>query len=96
MKRTKIVATIGPASDTKEKLTELIDAGMNVARLNFSHGTFETHGKIVDLIRELSLEMKRPIGIIADLQGPRIRVGNPEKFEIKKGEIIFVRRREDY
>ena len=89
-KRTKIVATIGPASDSREKLVQLLEAGLNVVRLNFSHGDYESHGKIIDMIRELSVEMKRPIGIIADLQGPRIRVGNTESFEVAKDEIIFV------
>ncbi|MFA6973275.1 MAG: pyruvate kinase [Parcubacteria group bacterium] len=90
MKKTKIVATIGPASDSREKLVELVKAGMNVARLNFSHGDFTSHGNIIKLVRELSVEMKRPIGILADLQGPRIRVGNTEKFVVEKGEVIFV------
>lgn len=90
MKKTKIVATIGPASDSRENLTKLVEAGVNVVRLNFSHGDFSSHGKIIDLVRELSVELKRPIGILADLQGPRIRVGNSEKFLIEKDEIIFV------
>ncbi len=89
-KRTKIVATIGPASDSREKLIQLLEAGLNVARLNFSHGDYASHGKIIDIMRELSAEMRRPIGIIADLQGPRIRVGNTEPFEAAKDEIIFV------
>jgi len=90
MKKTKIVATIGPASSNKETLKKMIEAGMNVARLNFSHGTHESHGELVALIRELSVETKRPVGILADLQGPRIRVGNAEPFEMKKGDVIFV------
>jgi pyruvate kinase len=90
MKKTKIVATIGPASDSREKMAQLIKSGINVVRLNFSHGDYASHGKIIDLARELSVEMKRPIGIIADLQGPRIRVGNTEKFEVAPGEVIFV------
>jgi pyruvate kinase len=90
MKRTKIVATIGPASDSKEKLFEMIKNGMNVARINFSHGTHESNGRVFDLVRELSVETKRPIGLIADLQGPRMRVGNTESFLIEKDEIIFV------
>lgn len=84
MKRTKIVATIGPASDTEEVLRQLIEAGVNVVRLNFSHGTHESHKNIINIVRQLSVSMKRPIGILADLQGPRIRVGNREKFAIAK------------
>ena len=90
MKKTKIVATIGPASDSKEILSEMVNGGMNVARINFSHGSYESNGRVVDLVRELSQEMKRPIGVMIDLQGPRMRVGNTEKFPIEKDEIIFV------
>lgn len=89
-KNTKIVATIGPASAEKEILAKMIKNGMNVARLNFSHGEYAWHENIIKTLRELSQEMHRPIGILADLQGPRIRVGNSEPFEIKKGEIILV------
>lgn len=94
MKRTKIVATIGPASDNKEALRQLIEAGVNVVRLNFSHGTYESHQNIINIVRQLSGETKRPVGILADLQGPRIRVGNREKFEIANGEVIFVNDKE--
>lgn len=89
-KNTKIVATIGLASEDKEMLKNMIRSGMNVARLNFSHGTHEWHGNVIDRIREVSREMGQPVGILADLQGPRIRVGNTEPFEIEKGEIIYV------
>ncbi|MDO8240503.1 MAG: pyruvate kinase [Candidatus Moranbacteria bacterium] len=90
MKKTRIVATIGPASDSKENMKKIVEAGVNVFRLNFSHGTHESHKKIIDLAKDLRKEIKRPLGIIADLQGPRIRVGNTEPFEIEKGETIFV------
>lgn len=90
MKKTKIIATIGPASNDKETLRQMIINGMNIARLNFSHGTHESHAGLVKIIRELAVETKRPIGILADLQGPRIRVGNAEPFEIKNGETILV------
>jgi len=89
-KRTKIVATIGPASEKKETLKSMIRAGMNVVRLNFSHGEHDWHAKIIKTVRNLSEEMKQPIGIMADLQGPRIRVGNYEEFSAKVGDIIFV------
>jgi pyruvate kinase len=71
----KIVCTLGPSSNTKEKLRQLINAGMNVARLNFSHGTHEDHGALIDLIREISDEMGVPITILQDLQGPKLRIG---------------------
>ena len=75
MNKTKIVATIGPASRRKTMLRKLIAAGLNVARLNFSHGSYIEHSKVVRTIRELSEEMKRPIAILQDLQGPKIRTG---------------------
>jgi pyruvate kinase len=90
MKKTRIVATIGPVSDSKETMKKLIESGVNVFRINFSHNTHDAHQVIIDNARELVREMKRPIGLLADLQGPRIRVGNPEAFEIEKGEVIFV------
>ncbi|MDX9787488.1 MAG: pyruvate kinase [Desulfobacterales bacterium] len=73
--KTKIVATIGPASNTPAVLKALIEAGMNVARLNFSHGNYESHAEVIRMIRSLSRSMSRPVGILLDLQGPKIRVG---------------------
>ena len=75
MKRTKIVCTIGPSSSSEKILTQLIKAGMNVARLNFSHGTYPEHKRVIDIIRKLSQKFNQPITILQDLQGPRIRVG---------------------
>ncbi len=75
MRRAKIVATIGPASDSEQVLESLIKAGMNVARLNFSHGTHEQHAARVATIRRVSKKLGMPIGILQDLQGPKIRVG---------------------
>ncbi len=90
MKRTKIVATIGPSTGTKEKLKKLIKTGMNVARINFSHGDHNSNGKLINYIKELREELELPIGIIADLQGPRIRTVVEEEIEVKKKETIFV------
>lgn len=90
MKQTKIVATIGPASETKDTLRKMIEAGMNVARLNFSHGEHKWHKEIINSIRELSHELNIPVGIIADLQGPRIRTDVAEIITLKKGESIRV------
>ena len=73
--KTKIIATIGPASNTKSMLKKLAKAGMNVARLNFSHGSYKEHGKVIRRIRSLSEELEQPIGILLDLQGPKIRTG---------------------
>ncbi len=72
---TKIVATIGPASSSEEKLEKLILAGMNVVRVNFSHGTAEQHIQAVERVRETARRLGRDIGILADLQGPKIRIG---------------------
>lgn len=89
-KKTKIVATIGPASETEEKLRTIIDSGMNVARLNFSHGTQEDHKARIVTLRKLSKELGKPIAILQDLQGPKIRLGNLQKDSVilKKEEIV--------
>jgi pyruvate kinase len=73
--RTKIVCTIGPATRSRKVLKELILAGMNVARLNFSHGAHKDHKKVADSIKSLSRSLKRPVAIMLDLQGPKIRTG---------------------
>src|SRR6478736_4543093 len=74
-KRTKIVATLGPASSNKDVLLAMIKAGVNVCRLNFSHGKPEDHQKVIDTIREINQQYKLNVGILADLQGPKIRIG---------------------
>ncbi len=90
MKRTKIIATIGPTTKSKEKIEELIEAGMNVARINFSHGSYESNGQLIDYVKELREEMNIPVGIIADLQGPRIRTLMEKEILIEDGEEILV------
>ena len=75
MHRTKIVATIGPASSSPEIIREMVRQGMNVARLNFSHGSYQDHSRMVALLRSVSQELNTPITILQDLQGPKIRVG---------------------
>src|SRR5580658_3764781 len=74
-RRTKIIATLGPASSTPEVLARLFQAGADVFRLNFSHGTHEDHAKRFAMIRDLEQRFDRPIGILADVQGPKLRVG---------------------
>jgi pyruvate kinase len=74
-KRTKIVATVGPACSDPKVLLAMINSGVNVFRINFSHGTYEDHGKIIDAIHNINKENQRTIAILADLQGPKIRVG---------------------
>ena len=89
--RTKIVCTLGPASATEEALRGLAEAGMNVARLNLSHGTHEQHAEMIALVRRVAESMDRPIAIIGDLQGPRIRVGDlPEPITVNQGEDIVL------
>lgn len=90
-KRTKIVATIGPACESPAVLKQMIMAGMNVARLNFSHNTHESHKMLVERLRRVSKELKTPIGIMQDLQGPKIRVGELKKpIKILAGEILVL------
>jgi len=76
--KTKIVATIGPASSSPEMISRLILAGMNVARLNFSHGDFEGHGKVISTIRREAARLKRTVAVMADLPGPKMRIGQIE------------------
>jgi pyruvate kinase len=88
--RTKIVATIGPASNSPEVLHQMLLAGMNVARLNFSHGSYEDHEQMLNLLRSLSEELDIPLTILQDLQGPKIRVGQlpPEGIELTEGAFL--------
>lgn len=90
--KTKIVATIGPASAKKECLKKMVLAGMNVCRMNFSHGTHEDHSKVINSIREINKELQTHVALLADLQGPKIRVGDIKEpgIPLKNGdEIVF-------
>ncbi|EWY37154.1 pyruvate kinase [Skermanella stibiiresistens SB22] len=89
-RRAKIVATVGPASSSPEMLKKLLEAGVDTFRLNFSHGTHDDHAKVHAAIRALEAEVARPIGILQDLQGPKIRVGTIRdgKLTLKAGEKI--------
>ena len=86
--KTKIVCTIGPASEAPEVLEQMIRAGMNVARLNFSHGDFESHKKVIETIRAASLATGRRVAIMGDLPGPKMRIGKlaKEPIELKSGD----------
>lgn len=88
--KTKIVATIGPSSSSKEKLHQLIDAGMSVARLNFSHGSYDDHESVINSVRALDSELKSYTAILADLSGPKMRVGEleTEAIELVEGKKI--------
>lgn len=86
MRRAKIVATIGPSTNSKEMLSKLIEAGVNVCRINMSHGTYEAHAEVIKNIREASKESGYEVAILADLQGPKIRVDKlPEPLKLESG-----------
>ncbi len=89
IRRTKIVCTLGPSTSTPEAIRAIADAGMNVARLNFSHGTHADHAERIATVREVSREIGRPIAILGDLQGPRIRIGDlAQTIELHPGDDI--------
>ena len=90
--KTKIVATVGPATNSKEMLIELIKAGVDVFRLNFSHGTHEGHMKVIRAIREIREEMGSNVCILQDLQGPKIRTNQVENGEVlvEPGKILKI------
>ncbi|MFN7729116.1 MAG: pyruvate kinase [Bdellovibrio sp.] len=91
-RRVKIVATIGPATRDEADLEKAIRSGMNVARLNFSHGTHEDHLKVIHSVRKLSEKLNAPVTILQDLQGPKIRVGKFEKgfIELSEGQKVVI------
>ncbi len=84
----KIVATLGPASSDEKTLTEMVQAGLDVARLNFSHGEHASHAALVELIRQISNKLGKPVTILMDLQGPKLRVGDLGKdgLNLKSGQ----------
>ncbi|MEZ4180369.1 MAG: pyruvate kinase [Candidatus Doudnabacteria bacterium] len=91
MKRTKIICTIGPASQDKKILTKMIENGMNVARLNFSHGSYDNHLLLMDNIRSIAKKLDKPVAILQDLQGPKIRIGDLLKpVTIKKNQTVVL------
>ena len=90
MKKTKIICTLGPASDTEEIISDLIDAGMNVARLNFSHGTYEEHAEKIAKIKRVRERKNAPIAIMLDTKGPefRIKTFKDGKINLKEGDVF--------
>jgi pyruvate kinase len=91
VRRTKIVATLGPSSDSPESLRALVAAGMDAARLNLSHGTHDEHAERAQRVREASKDANRPVALIADLQGPKLRVGElAEPLVLRQGEDVMV------
>src|SRR3954451_16237441 len=90
-RRTKIVATIGPACSTPESLSALVQAGVDGARLNLSHGTHDQHREWAGMVRDVERELGRPIALIADLQGPKLRIGDlAEPVTLRRGEEIVI------
>ena len=91
-KRTKILATIGPASDSEEMIEKLINGGINGARLNFSHGSYEEHAAKIAKIREISAKLGKNIAILQDLQGPKIRLGDivDNRFDVVEGDELVL------
>src|SRR6185312_15890357 len=90
IKRTKIVATVGPACDNYDAMVELVHAGVNVFRLNFSHGSHEDKAQIIQHIRQLNEAENLHISILGDLQGPKLRVGEIENnaLKVEVGDIL--------
>src|SRR5712671_3223135 len=90
MRRTKIVATIGPASRDPETLVRLVEAGMDVARLNYSHGTLDEHAETAARVRSAAGRAGRPVAILQDLPGPKLRIGPlaDDIAELKPGDMV--------
>ena len=96
MRKTKIICTLGPASDKEEVLLDMIKAGMNVARFNFSHGSHEEQKKKMDMVRAARKKLGKPVAILLDTKGPEIRTGvyKEGKIEIKEGQTFTLTTRE--
>ena len=89
--RTKIVGTLGPSSNTLEGIRALVEAGLSVARINFSHGTHDQHARTIAIVRQVSEELGRPVAILGDLQGPRIRIGDlPAPRQLEEGSTVVL------
>ena len=90
LKRTKIVCTLGPSSESVGIIQKMVEAGMNVARLNFSHGTYEHHAMLLTRVRNAAKKTGEPVAVMQDLQGPKIRVGvlPPEGVELLEGKSV--------
>ena len=96
MKKTKIICTLGPASNNEQMLTAMLRNGMNVARLNFSHGTHEYHQEQIELVRRVRDKLKMPVAIMLDTKGPEIRTGNFENgpIQLSKGDTFTLTTRD--
>src|SRR5689334_18804267 len=93
IRRAKIVATVGPATDTEESLEALLAAGVDVVRLNFSHGSHQDHARRLEMVRRIADRLRRPIAIMMDLQGPKIRTGTlagGQPVALKRGQSFAI------
>jgi pyruvate kinase len=89
MKKTKIVVTLGPVTSSKEAIKSLIERGVNVFRLNFSHGSYETHQQLIDNIRMAEKELNENVAILQDISGPKIRIGEVDGvLKLKAGDRV--------
>jgi pyruvate kinase len=93
MRKAKTVCTIGPATESEKNINRLISAGMNVARLNFSHGTHDRHAKVVELIRKAETRHNTSVAILQDLKGLKIRVGplKNASISLKKNSTLYIK-----
>ncbi|MCH9621590.1 MAG: Pyruvate kinase [Chlamydiia bacterium] len=90
MRKTKVICTIGPKTASKEGIKSLIDAGMDVCRLNFSHGSYKAHQEVIDSVKELRKDIQRPLAILLDTKGPEVRTRNTLDLELKEGETYVL------
>ena len=92
MRKTKIVCTIGPASESIDIIKQLIENGMDVARLNFSHGNYEEHKNRIENIRKAAAELNKPVAILLDTQGPEIRTKTfvDGEAHLHRGDIVYI------
>lgn len=95
LRRTKIVATLGPASSSDETLAAMIRAGLDVARINFSHGTADEHQQRIELVRSLAARAKKPVAVMADLPGPKIRALISEPIQLVTGQLVHFSLRDE-
>lgn len=96
MRKTKIICTLGPAADSDEVIRELMLAGMNVARLNFSHGSYEEHQQRIDRVKRIREELDLPVALLLDTKGPEIRTGEFEggKTNFIEGSEVVIREKD--
>ena len=87
MRKTKLICTLGPACSDEKTITEMINAGMNVARMNFSHSTYEEHLSRINIVREVSDKLKAPVAIMLDTKGPEYRIGTFKNGKVSLKEM---------